>query len=150
MKLRKRVEVILIDRITKKIFGGVYPDGTFALPGGGTEGEDVLLAAKKELREETGYVGDDFRLLQEPERICLWYSHHRLREDPEYSGSSTRWVVACVKYPFRVSQRHLDYWGASSQGFYSFEEAMALLERGGSRPEMVEARRRAICEALCK
>lgn len=147
MKLRQRVEVVLIDR-ANKVFGGVYPDGTFALPGGGTEGKDFLLAAQKELLEETGYEADEFRLLSEPSQVSRWYFDHVLREDPEFRGSSTRWVAANVK--FKRGERHLDYWGASSQKFYSFEEAMALLERGGSRPEMVEARRRAICEALSR
>ena len=53
-------EVVLV-----RMFRYTLGRETLEVPAGGTDGEDPLLAAKRELREETGYVASDWRLLGE-------------------------------------------------------------------------------------
>ena len=61
---RDRVEVYT-QNPKGKIYGGIWDnDKSFALPGGGIdEGEDPLLAALRELKEETGITAKNPRLL---------------------------------------------------------------------------------------
>lgn len=52
--LRNRVEVITTND-KGQVYGGIFPDGSFGLFGGGTDGEAGKKAAQREFEEETGH-----------------------------------------------------------------------------------------------
>jgi len=96
-----------------------YPEPFFSLPGGRCdEGEDPLLAAQRELLEETGYVSEDWELFDErnPHRKNVWtmYTYIARNSTP-------------TKKP------HLEAGEKNELHFLSFDEFLALSDDPGFR-----------------
>jgi len=123
---RDRVEVYT-QNPKGKIYGGTWDsDKSFALPGGGIEaGEDPLVAALRELKEETGITAKNPRLLPIDPVDHPWSDAHRAKIKRNFAGSRTHFVLADAAG--RRGNKNLDVWNASNRGYYTPAEAIDIM-----------------------
>jgi len=123
---RDRVEVYT-QNPKGKIYGGTWDsDKSFALPGGGIEaGEDPLVAALRELKEETGITAKNPRLLPIDPVDHPWSDAHRAKVKRNFAGSRTHFVLADAAG--RRGNKNLDVWNASNRGYYTPAEAIDIM-----------------------
>ena len=123
---RDRVEVYT-QNPKGKIYGGTWDsDKSFALPGGGIdEGEDPLVAALRELKEETGITAKNPRLLPIDPVDHPWSDAHRAKVKRNFAGSRTHFVLADAAS--RRGNKNLDVWNASNRGYYTPAEAIDIM-----------------------
>ena len=123
---RDRVEVYT-QNPKGKIYGGIWDnDKSFALPGGGIdEGEDPLLAALRELKEETGITAKNPRLLPIDPVDSPWSDAHRAKIKRNFAGSRTHFVLADALG--RRGNKNLDVWNASNRGYYTPAKAIDIM-----------------------
>jgi ADP-ribose pyrophosphatase YjhB (NUDIX family)/acylphosphatase len=123
---RDRVEVYT-QNPKGKIYGGTWDsDKSFALPGGGIdEGEDPLVAALRELKEETGITAKNPRLLPIDPVDNPWSDAHRAKVKRNFAGSRTHFVLADAAG--RRGNKNLDVWNASNRGYYTPAEAIDIM-----------------------
>ena len=123
---RDRVEVYT-QNPKGKIYGGIWDnDKSFALPGGGIdEGEDPLLAALRELKEETGINAKNPRLLPIDPVDSPWSDAHRAKIKRNFAGSRTHFVLADAMS--RRGNKNLDVWNASNRGYYTPAKAIDIM-----------------------
>jgi ADP-ribose pyrophosphatase YjhB (NUDIX family) len=123
---RDRVEVYT-QNPKGKIYGGTWDsDKSFALPGGGIdEGEDPLVAALRELKEETGITAKNPRLLPIDPVDHPWSDAHRAKIKRNFAGSRTHFVLADAAS--RRGNKNLDVWNASNRGYYTPAEAIDIM-----------------------
>ena len=123
---RDRVEVYT-QNPKGKIYGGTWDsDKSFALPGGGIdEGEDPLVAALRELKEETGITAKNPRLLPIDPVDHPWSDAHRAKTKRNFAGSRTHFVLADAAS--RRGNKNLDVWNASNRGYYTPAEAIDIM-----------------------
>ena len=123
---RDRVEVYT-QNPKGKIYGGIWDnDKSFALPGGGIdEGEDPLLAALRELKEETGINAKNPRLLPIAPVDSPWSDAHRAKIKRNFAGSRTHFVLADAMS--RRGNKNLDVWNASNRGYYTPAKAIDIM-----------------------
>lgn len=87
------------------------------LPGGGGDGEDAIIASKRELIEETGIVADDWMLLGET-RVCNGFMTER--QNTYLARTLTMTNKKSAEDEVLVSRGK----------FYSFPELHAMIEQG--------------------
>lgn len=123
---RDRVEVYT-QNPKGKIYGGIWDnDKSFALPGGGIdEGEDPLVAALRELKEETGITAKNPRLLPIDPVDSPWSDAHRAKIKRNFAGSRTHFVLADALG--RRGNKNLDVWNASNRGYYTPAKAIDIM-----------------------
>jgi len=123
---RDRVEVYT-QNPKGKIYGGIWDnDKSFALPGGGIdEGEDPLVAALRELKEETGITAKNPRLLPIDPVDSPWSDAHRAKIKRNFAGSRTHFVLADAMG--RRGNKNLDVWNASNRGYYTPAKAIDIM-----------------------
>lgn len=93
---RNRVEVFAVK--DDKVYGGFYPDGTFGVFGGGTDGESLETAAEREYKEESGYSLIGLEKLDIPALEVSWKSTPKNDKQEErqnkYKGTRTWYFYA--------------------------------------------------------
>lgn len=97
--LRERVEVVVFDG-QGRVAVGQRPDGRILLPGGGTDGQSSLAAARREVYEETGLGVESVALLPMNPVAAIWDEAMRRRAAAKgrgaFDGDRTRFAVAHV------------------------------------------------------
>lgn len=98
--LRERVEVVVLNG-RGCVAVGQRPDGRIILPGGGTDGQASVAAARREVFEETGVSVDDVHMLPLAPVTATWDAAMKRRAVAkgrgQFDGDRTRFVVAHVQ-----------------------------------------------------
>ena len=95
LPFRNRVEVFAIK--DGKLYCGEYEDGTIGVFGGGTDGESLEDAAKREFNEETGYKVKNLTKVPVGPIEVLWdkpKSEKQKERSQDYKGTRTWYFVA--------------------------------------------------------
>lgn len=143
---RPRAEVFALNS-KGEVFGGVYPDGTFGVPGGGVDpGEDHATAAVRELKEETGVKAHSAKKLAIEPVKNIWTKDYRKAlpaEKRKYLGQETHFVLA---HAHGTKGKATDKpWVAKAKKFYPIPEALALMHTPtGPHAGMAKARAKAL------
>jgi len=158
---RNRVEVFGVDSTEgfPKVYGGRFKTGGFGVFGGGTDGDDLVAAAKREYLEETGYTLTDVEKMPIDAVTVEWAPPYKSAKQAEraktYRGTRTWYMYGVITGPKAEKADGED--GASpldNTGFYTCKTALEMLQ--GSTTEntellpQIEARKKALLFVIAK
>jgi len=146
---RNRVEVFAIK--DGQVYGGFFDDGSFGVFGGGTDGEAVEDAAKREYKEEAGYKLKNVEKLDIKPVEVAWKSKpaNEKQEERQKQYKGTRTWYYCAELGDKVKKAT----GEDGQsplkdvGLVDIDKAIKSLDRKGgdeSIKSQMNARKKAL------
>lgn len=146
---RNRVEVFAVK--DGKVYGGFYPDGTFGVFGGGTDGEALEDAAEREFKEETGYSLIGIKKLDIPALEVAWKSKPANEKQEErqkkYKGTRTWYYYAELGAKGKKATGEDGESPLNDIGLVDIDKAIKALEKEGgdeSIKSQMNARKKAL------
>jgi len=130
---RNRVEVFAIK--DGKVYGGFFDDGSFGVFGGGTDGEAVEDAAKREYKEEAGYTIKNVEKLDIKPIEVAWKSKPANEKQEErqkkYKGTRTWYYYAEIGEKGKKAKGEDGKSPLTNVGFVDIDVAIKSLDKKG-------------------
>lgn len=146
---RNRVEVFAIK--DGKVYGGFYEDGGFGVFGGGTDGEAVEEAARREYQEEAGYTLKNVEKLDIKPVEVAWKSKpsndKQEERQKQYKGTRTWYYYAELGKKVKKATGEDGKSPLKKVGLIDIDEAIKSLDRKGgdeSIKSQMNARKKAL------
>ena len=146
---RNRVEVFAVK--DGKVYGGFYPDGAFGTFGGGTDGESLEGACKREYKEETGYTIKNVQKLDIPAVEVGWKTSPKNEKQEErqkkYKGTRSWYFYAELGDKGKKATGEDGESALKDIGLIDIDKAIKSLDRKGG-DESIKAQMNARKKAL--